>query len=180
MTDDSSHQSIPFTVQAFRAEALGQPGQRRFRLMVQANDETWIMWMEKQQMHALGLALAQILQQAGTEDAIIATSSGFGPFDEETTNQFRLGRVDLGFDESDSSLIVVGHNIQEDEDDTGLGLRFSQAQVNELIRESAALVAAGRPLCPMCGQPRDPEGHVCPEQNGHLPLLLDDALLGDE
>jgi uncharacterized repeat protein (TIGR03847 family) len=25
----------------------------------------------------------------------------------------------------------------------------------------------GRPICPLCGQPMDPEGHFCPRQNGH-------------
>jgi len=29
------------------------------------------------------------------------------------------------------------------------------------------VVAAGRPPCPLCGNPLDPEGHVCPRQNGH-------------
>ena len=29
------------------------------------------------------------------------------------------------------------------------------------------LIAAGRPPCPFCGLPLDPEGHVCPRQNGH-------------
>jgi predicted amidophosphoribosyltransferase len=28
-------------------------------------------------------------------------------------------------------------------------------------------VAAGRPICSMCGQPIDPEGHFCPRKNGH-------------
>jgi len=26
----------------------------------------------------------------------------------------------------------------------------------------------------MCGQPMDADGHVCPQQNGHLPLSLED------
>ncbi|MBV9291748.1 MAG: DUF3090 family protein, partial [Frankiales bacterium] len=29
------------------------------------------------------------------------------------------------------------------------------------------VVAAGRPPCPLCGNPLDPQGHVCPRQNGH-------------
>ena len=34
-------------------------------------------------------------------------------------------------------------------------------------RAAEALVAAGRPPCPICGQPLDPDGHVCPRSNGH-------------
>jgi hypothetical protein len=29
-------------------------------------------------------------------------------------------------------------------------------------------VKAGRPICPMCSQPKDPAGHVCPRSNGHV------------
>jgi len=29
------------------------------------------------------------------------------------------------------------------------------------------VVAAGRPPCPLCGLPLDPDGHVCPRQNGY-------------
>ena len=28
--------------------------------------------------------------------------------------------------------------------------------------------SAGRPICPMCSQPKDPGGHVCPRSNGHV------------
>ncbi len=29
-------------------------------------------------------------------------------------------------------------------------------------------VAAGRPPCPLCGQPLDPTGHLCPRRNGYV------------
>ena len=35
------------------------------------------------------------------------------------------------------------------------------------IRDGAQLVVAGRPACPICGRPMDPDGHVCPRSNGH-------------
>jgi uncharacterized repeat protein (TIGR03847 family) len=31
-----------------------------------------------------------------------------------------------------------------------------------------AVVGAGRPPCPLCGQPLDPQGHICPRRNGYL------------
>jgi uncharacterized repeat protein (TIGR03847 family) len=36
-----------------------------------------------------------------------------------------------------------------------------------LARHAAAIVAAGRPICVLCGRPIDPEGHFCPKRNGH-------------
>ena len=36
------------------------------------------------------------------------------------------------------------------------------------VERAVTLVAAGRPPCPLCGQPLDPQGHLCPRRNGHL------------
>ncbi len=180
MNDDVRFPSSPQDVQRFRAEALGEPGQRRFRLIVVVDDDTHIIWMEKQQMQALGLAIGQILEQAPGSGLDIGSGDVPGGFDETTSNQFRLGRVELGFDGSGSSIVVHAFDIQDDETDQGLNLQFTRSQARELIRESAALAAAGRPMCPMCGQAMDRDGHVCPEQNGHLPLPFDESLLSED
>jgi len=180
MNDDFPFAGSSNEVQRFRAEALGEPGQRRFRLIVVVNDETYIIWMEKQQMQALGLAIGQILEQVPSSGPEIGSGGIPGDIDDTTPNQFRLGRVELGFDEAGDSIVVHVYDIQEEESDRGLGMRFSRAQAHDLIRDAAALAAAGRPICPMCGQPMEPSGHVCPEQNGHLPLPLDDSLHNEE
>jgi uncharacterized repeat protein (TIGR03847 family) len=179
MTDDFLSPDIVHDVQRFRAEALGVPGQRRFRLVVAAGDETYIIWMEKQQMQALGLAIGQILQQLPSLGPDLEGGDIPGDFDENTNNQFRLGRVELGFEEAGDSILLHTFDIQDDDDQPGLALRFSRAQSLALTREAAQLAAAGRPICPMCGQPIDPEGHVCPEQNGHLPLPIDDTFVDE-
>ena len=44
-----------------QVEAIGEPGDRRFRLLAIVNGQTYAVWMEKQQVHALGLALEQML-----------------------------------------------------------------------------------------------------------------------
>ena len=49
---------------AVTVEAIGEPGKRRFRLMAIVGGDTHIVWMEKQQVQALGLALEQVLVQA--------------------------------------------------------------------------------------------------------------------
>ena len=52
-----------------------------------------------------------------------------------------------------------------------LRVNLSASTVEAFARHAEALVAAGRPLCPMCGQPLDPQGHLCPRRNGHGALL---------
>ena len=35
------------------------------------------------------------------------------------------------------------------------------------VTRAQSVVSAGRPPCPFCGLPLDPDGHICPRQNGH-------------
>jgi uncharacterized repeat protein (TIGR03847 family) len=55
----------------------------------------------------------------------------------------------------------------QDEGPDMLRVRLSGAAARAFVRRALAVVAAGRPDCPFCGQPMDPEGHVCPRANGY-------------
>jgi uncharacterized repeat protein (TIGR03847 family) len=48
-------------------------------------------------------------------------------------------------------------------------IRFwaTREQMLSLARHGALVCAAGRPLCQLCRNPIDPEGHQCPALNGH-------------
>jgi uncharacterized repeat protein (TIGR03847 family) len=43
----------------------------------------------------------------------------------------------------------------------------TREQMLSLARHGALVCAAGRPRCQFCGNPIEPEGHVCPAMNGH-------------
>jgi hypothetical protein len=43
----------------------------------------------------------------------------------------------------------------------------SRAQIRMLARWGVEVVSRGRPICPQCGQPEEPEGYFCPKKNGH-------------
>ncbi len=178
MEHEYGFSASPAWVERFRAEALGEPGQRRFRLVVVVQGETCIIWMEKQQMQALGLAIGQILEQSPERGPVDGGGEVPGTIDEGTANQFRLGRVELGFVEADGSIMINAYDSQEEEGPS-IAMRFSRPQSRQLVSDAATLAAAGRPLCTMCGQPIDAGGHVCPEQNGHLPLPIDDIYLAE-
>jgi uncharacterized repeat protein (TIGR03847 family) len=62
---------------------------------------------------------------------------------------------------------------EEEEDEALEGsvvhLAMTREQAAALAIRGTELVAAGRPLCPRCGYPLDPRGHVCPRMNGNAP-----------
>jgi uncharacterized repeat protein (TIGR03847 family) len=47
-------------------------------------------------------------------------------------------------------------------------VRIAPGHAREFVRRAAGLVAAGRPLCPFCGQPLEPTGHFCTRTNGQM------------
>jgi len=168
--------------QRVRVEAIGQPGQRRFRMLVVVGGETYVAWMEKQQLQALGLALEQMLSQL--PDTGPAIGGGMIPveFDTETRRQFRVGRMELGYEERSDRVVIIAHDLAEDSDEEEIGevdddqpaltCAMTRDQAREVSADAAAVVAAGRPRCTMCGAPMGPGAHACPQQNGHFPREL--------
>ena len=155
-------------------EAIGEPGQRRFRLRAIVDGDTYIMWMEKQQLDALGRALDQVLQQLPEQTLMLDSGNAPLEFDLNTRRQFRVGRMELGFDQDRDRLIIIAHDVETDsEDDPGLICRLTRTQARDLSVEAATVVAAGRPRCVLCGEPMQPGQHACPQQNGHLPDALE-------
>jgi uncharacterized repeat protein (TIGR03847 family) len=108
---------------------------------------------------------------------------------------FRVGELGLAYDsESDMTILVAREVIsaeeqpdqnaeaeedadaveafeeseEPDEIDTNtVRLWCTRAQLRAMCRWGLEVASHGRPVCPYCGQPIDPEGHFCPKRNGH-------------
>ena len=58
----------------------------------------------------------------------------------------------------------------DDEDEDGpdlLRVRMTADAARSFVARATRIVGAGRPPCPLCGAPLDPQGHICPRRNGH-------------
>ena len=71
--DEGSSEIEAIDIQFIRPEALGEPGQRRFRLLVVINGHTVIAWMEKEQVGRLGELLLDVLERLPAADEPEAT-----------------------------------------------------------------------------------------------------------
>lgn len=174
------------------AEALGQPGQRRFRLFARTRVHSVILWMEKEQLLNLSLVIDRILAQE-SEGRILrveaqagglpGTSTGLpGDFPLAPDYDFQVGQLRLNFDSESSTFILaaVPFEIIENEsgepqlylhsDDT-LSLQFSIPQARALTSRITFLVSSGRPVCPLCHTPLDGGPHACVKQNGHRQIV---------
>ena len=167
--DEGSSEIEALDIQFIRPEALGEPGQRRFRLVVVINGRTVVAWLEKEQVRRLGELLLDVLERLPRDRPEIEQFAGNVIPDEDTPDQFRAGRMELSYDQEDDRLIVIIHDIEaEGESTPALSFRLTRRQTRQFCEEAETLVSAGRPLCPLCGRPMGPGPHVCEKQNGHI------------
>jgi uncharacterized repeat protein (TIGR03847 family) len=71
---------------------------------------------------------------------------------------------------SPASELLAAFEGVDDDDDEGpdtLRVRLSPVEARGFVNRALTVVAAGRLPCPLCGQPLDPQGHICPRRNGH-------------
>ena len=157
------------------AQALGQPGQRTFCLRVLGSgSESVCLWVEKEHLRALGLAIGQLLAQLNYEDQPGAL--GLGLFPEVAEREFRVGVMGAAFDAAGRTLLlqVSELGIDEQEEPT-LRVRLTLDYCASLAAQIDEIIAGGRPLCPLCDLPIDPSGHVCIRSNGHSRQPIPDS-----
>lgn len=165
------------------ADAVGEPGQRTFYLQAASGADQVTLLVEKEQVRRLAESLETWLPELAADrpedpgEAAAAEASRLElapPLEPD----FRVGQLQLSYDGERDRVVIVATEFQpEDEDDDPLAaaeplqvrLFVTRPQLRVLARHGSQVVARGRPLCPLCGNPLDPTGHICPAQNGHRP-----------
>ena len=149
------------------AQTFGQPGQRTFRLRIVGEDaQTASLWLEKEQVQALSLALKQMLAQLEYDQE--PPPANAGDFPVVADHDFRVGRMGMGFNASDRTVILFTYEVGVEDDETPtLRVRLSQEWCASLGMLLDDVIAGGRPICPLCGLPIDAGGHACVRSNGH-------------
>lgn len=155
----------------FTAGTVGPPGQRVFYLQATAGSEVVTLRLEKQQVGALAQYLAELLHDlpAPADDEVPTELELVEPVQE----RWIVGQLGVVFDESRDRMVVradelVAEDDESDEVSPGMArFALTRGQVQAFVVRAASLVSSGRPPCPLCGRPIDPEGHMCIKTNGH-------------
>jgi uncharacterized repeat protein (TIGR03847 family) len=179
----------------FVAGTVGQPGERAFFLQAREGNRITSVACEKQQVSVLAEHLDKVLDEvvrrsAGEIDVppASATARDVDPLDAPITEEFRVGTMTIAWDPSiDRIVIELFSNVDTEEDepeadpataaaqteaeeinaDEVFVVKITASYARDFVARAQALVAAGRPPCPFCLQPLDPNGHVCPRANGY-------------
>jgi len=160
-------------------EAIGEPGKRTFRLRVMSGGDAASLWLEKEQLAALTLAIHQLLDQTGepaTEDD--SGEPGAGSFPALAEVDFKIGRLGIGYDEGQRMVAIFAYTVEEAEDNSqpAFACKISRKQCRTFAQRAEEAINAGRPVCVLCGVPLEGGAHKCLRRNGHSdhPISLDD------
>jgi uncharacterized repeat protein (TIGR03847 family) len=166
----------------FVAEAIGQPGSRTFYLQAAQGRRVVTVALEKAQVAVLAQRLADLMEEVERRGVDLPTGSAdvaTRGLDEPVIEAFRVGTMTLTWDGETEALVVEAREVlDEDAPDEGddadedgpdlLRVQLTAPAARGFIARAAEVVAAGRPPCPLCGNPLNPEGHICPRKNGYM------------
>ncbi len=177
------HRYLFDTPERFVAGTIGEPGNRTFFLQAREAGRIVSVALEKVQVAVLAQRLTEMLDELdrrGVEgaDADGVTDTDPRPLDEPINEVFRVGTLTLGWDTQDDLVLLeareqTGDEDEDEDDDESedgpdlLRVRITATAARAFVARAVRVIASGRPPCPLCGEPLDPQGHLCPRRNGH-------------
>jgi uncharacterized repeat protein (TIGR03847 family) len=172
----------------FVAGTVGQPGDRSFFLQATGGGRVISVALEKVQVQVLAERLDQMLdevrRQLGAASGVPETPppelEDVAPLDMPVEEEFRVGTMAIAWEGETAKVVVEAQAAVADGDEAAIPLtdqsvdgpdvlrvRIPPTAARAFVARAQRVIAAGRPPCPLCGLPLDPDGHVCPRQNGH-------------
>ncbi|MEO6826647.1 MAG: DUF3090 domain-containing protein [Microbacteriaceae bacterium] len=163
--------------------AVGEPGSRTFYLQARDRARIVSVALEKEQSAVLAEKIEEILDQLMTRDgnpfSIPAETPAElvdnDPLEQPIQTQFRTAALSLGWDSSTAQIVIEAYPLEEPEENLHaaeppqeqeptemLVVRIPVGTARAFTKRILEVVSAGRPRCPLCGNPMDPDGHLCP------------------
>jgi uncharacterized repeat protein (TIGR03847 family) len=156
------------------ADAIGPKGQRVFYIQASKAEEVVTLIAEKFQIQSLAVGVEQFLADIAEKFPDIPDASA--EYDESLMRisppvdpLFRLEDIGLGYSAEEDLVVLVIHELlpEGSEADPGVvRLWCTRSQLRALGHWGMDVASRGRPICPQCGQPEEPEGHFCVKKNG--------------
>ena len=173
----------------FVAGTVGPPGQRTFFLQARSGARVVTVALEKQQVAALAERIDELLDEVMAAEGMAAVIPAVAPLalddteplDQPIQEEFRAGTMTLSWDAADHRVVIevfpfteaavvspdqLGEDLEEPEPDEIFLVRIAAAQARAFVKRAEQVIDAGRPSCPFCGGPIDPDGHLCVRANG--------------
>lgn len=163
----------------FVVGTVGRPGERTFYLQARAGARSTSVALEKEQSALLAEAVDELLDKlAADQDSAVTVPTEAaaelvdnGPLDQPVEEQFRAAALSIGWDPRTAQVVIEASPDGLLPDDDGpadddapselLVVRVPVGTARAFVVRTRQVVRAGRPTCPLCAEPIDPDGHVC-------------------
>ncbi len=173
----------------FVAGTVGEPGSRTFFLQARTGARIVSVALEKQQVAALAERVDELLDEVMASQSTESLVPAVAPVDLEDSNpleqpieeEFRAGTMTLSWDPDDERVVIevfpfseaaviapdqAEDHLEEPEADEVMLVRLEPGTARAFVKRTEQVLEAGRPSCPFCGVPVDPDGHLCVRANG--------------
>ena len=163
--------------------AVGDPGSRTFYLQARSGNRVVSVSLEKEQSALLAEKIEEILDELmhtqGNPVSVPAETPielvDNDPLEQPVDAEFRTGVMSLGWDPSTAQIVIEAYPLVlvdgdatdsnetdpiETEPTEMLLVRIPVGTARAFAKRTLEVVGACRPICPLCGTPIDPEGHV--------------------
>jgi uncharacterized repeat protein (TIGR03847 family) len=160
--------------------AVGPPGQRIFLLQASQGISTITLKLEKEQARVLASSSIELLEELNqkyprSESKLDQPLSSDLMLQEPIEPEFIVGQIGLGYDQEQDMVVLVVQEVELEKQQDPAIARFwaTRAQIRAMSNHTLEVVDQGRPICPLCDSPMDPDGHFCPKTNGHEKVQWD-------
>ncbi len=162
---------------------VGRPGERTFYLQVRHGARSTSVALEKEQSVLLAEKMDQLLDEvsqnpdhpASAPKDVPAELVDTDPLEQPIEEDFRSGALGLGWDPRTAQIVIEAFALEAsqegdvdgpDEDaryepSEVLRVRIPVGTARAFAQRTREVALAGRPICPLCARPVDPDGHVC-------------------
>ena len=178
----------------FVVGTVGEPGARTFFLQARTGAQVVSVALEKQQVAVLAERVDELLDEVmRSASSVVPAVAPYGlddnaPLEQPISEEFRVGTMTLSWDPDDERVVIevfpvievlepeaVDEPAEDEEPEEMLLVRLEPAHARAFVKRAELVVEAGRPSCPFCGGPIDPEGHLCVRANGFKRRLSADS-----
>ena len=161
---------------------IGEPGSRTFYLQARAGNRIVSVALEKEQSALLAEKIEEILDELMARDGNPVSVPAVtpielvdnDPLEQPVEAEFRTGVMSLGWDPSTAQVVIEAYPLvpvddaidqseiepMQTEPSEMLVVRIPVGTARAFAKRTLEVVGAGRPICPLCGTPMDPDGHV--------------------
>ena len=174
----------------FIVGTIGEPGSRQFFLQFSSSSGINTVAIEKEQLMALVERFEELIRELKRKK-LASDKELFSPsvklesnLDFPIEEDFRAGVMGITWEPEEESVSLEVQEISDQQEFTDLiqidsdtsdfeyppeilQATLKISQIRGFISLADRVISAGRELCPFCGLPVNPGGHLCPRANGY-------------